>query len=91
MNIRGKTTGDVVLLSSPDTALSDTDSMATITPQSPPVHIPPDTMNTAVDRLLETTGLSARQFMQMLDDRTFVLDVEKYKEARGGPDANGRQ
>lgn len=43
-------------------------------------------MNTAVDRLLQTTGLSARQFMQMLDDQAFVVDVERYKQ-RGGRDS----
>ncbi|KAJ9116584.1 hypothetical protein QFC20_000517 [Naganishia adeliensis] len=88
--IPAKTTGEVIHPLGPGTPRLNTASSAATTSQSPSAQIPPDAMNTAVDRLLDTTGLSARQFMQMLDDRAFVLDVERYKEVRGGPDGKGR-
>lgn len=88
--IPAKATGEVIHPPGPGTPLSNTASSAATTSQSPSAHIPPDAMSTAVDRLLDTTGLSARQFMQMLNDRAFVLDVERYKEVRGGPDGKGR-
>ncbi|KAJ9093411.1 hypothetical protein QFC21_006441 [Naganishia friedmannii] len=41
-------------------------------------HLPP-TSTEMIDHLLLTTGLNARQFMRMLEDQTFVLDVERYQ------------
>jgi hypothetical protein len=50
-----------------------------------PSIITPTAIDTAVDRLLETTGMSARQFMRMLEDRAFVRGVERYRDAQVKP------
>ena len=50
--------------------------------QSSPSTIEPTALDTAVDRLLEATGLSARRFLRMLEDRSFVRNVESYRDAQ---------
>lgn len=82
--IRYASTDEMPLPLDPETPLANTArSLAPSLPSASPL-IPPDAMNTAVDRLLETTGLSAREFMQMLEDRAFVGDAERHK-VRGDP------